>query len=244
MQTQMNHFALDNFEGPLDFLLCLIQKDEIDIYEIPLKQLIQQCILKLNEWKERQIELGAEFIGTMSYFVLLKSRMLLPQTNIPLEEEALEEDPRFEIIHHLIDYCRFKQAAKELTTRQEQQSACFYRGLPDAVYQRPFGIDHVSIEDLASIFKEMMSKAQHPIQQIHEENWRVSDKISMIRLLLKENTLFPINQLFSAQKSRLELIVIFLALLESMKLGILTVGRDPQTSALYICAKIEESSNG
>lgn len=240
MHTNVNHFALDNFEGPLDFLLCLIQKEEIDIYEISLQQLIQQCLQKLTDWKERQIELGAEFIGTMAYFVLLKSRMLLPQLEEAANEDELEEDPRFEIIHHLIDYCRFKQAAKELTNRQELQSACFYRGLPESTYQKPFGIDHVSLEDLAGIFKETMRKMQLPIQQIFEENWRVSDKISHIRLLLKENAIFPLHELFSPQKSRLELIVIFLALLESMKLGILTVGRETQTDNLVVCANKKE----
>lgn len=241
MNIQMNHYALENFEGPLDFLLCLIQKEEIDIYEIPLQELIQQCLQKLTEWKERQIEIGAEFIGTMAYFVLLKSRMLLPQFDTTPEDEELEEDPRFEIIHHLIDYCRFKQAAKELTTRQEEQSACFYRGLPDFTYQKPLGIDHVSIDDLAALFKEMMRKAQHPVQQIFEENWRVSDKISIIRLLIKENAVFPLHELFSPHQSRIELIVIFLAILESMKLGIITVIRDIQTSTLLISAKKEES---
>lgn len=240
MHAQQNHFALDNFEGPLDFLLCLIQKEEIDIYEISLQQLIHQCLQKLTEWKERQIELGAEFIGTMAYFVWLKSRMLLPQTDQPVPEEELEEDPRFEIIHHLIDYCRFKQTAKELTIRQDQQSACFYRGLPPSYYQKPFGIDHISIEELKGIFKEIMLKAELPKQQIFEENWRVSDKMSVIRLLLKENEVFPLSELFSKLKSRLELIVIFLALLELMKLGILTVGRQIETSTLVVCAKAEE----
>jgi segregation and condensation protein A len=240
MLTQINHYALENFEGPLDFLLCLIQKEEIDIYEIPLQELIQQCLQKLTEWKERQIEIGAEFIGIMAYFVLLKSRMLLPQIDDSHIDEELEEDPRFEIIHHLIDYCRFKQASKELTRRQEQQSACFYRGLPEYIYQKPLGIDDVSIEDLSLIFKEMMGKAKHPVQQIFEENWRVSDKINTIRLLLRENSIFPLHDLFSPQKSRIELIVIFLAILESMKLGLITVGRQAQTSTLVICAKKEE----
>ncbi len=241
MNTQINHYALENFEGPLDFLLCLIQREEIDIYEIPLHDLIQQCLQKLNEWKERQIEIGTEFIGIMAYFVLLKSRMLLPQLDTAPSDDELEEDPRFEIIHHLIDYCKFKQAAKELTARQEQQSACFYRGLPDFTYQKPLGIDHVSMEDLAGLFKEMMRKALLPIQQIFEENWRVSDKISHIRSLLKENAVFPLHALFYPQKSRIELIVIFLAILESMKLGIITVGRERDTSILLISAKKEES---
>lgn len=240
MHTSINHYALENFEGPLDFLLCLIQKEEIDIYEISLQELIQQCLQKLTEWKEHQIEIGAEFIGIMAYFVLLKSRMLLPQTEEAPVDDEMEEDPRFEIIHHLVDYCRFKQASKELTKRQEQQSACFYRGLPEFIYQKPMGIDHISVEELKSIFKEMMLKVQQPVQQIYEENWRVSDKIKVIRLLIREKETLPLQELLLPGKSRLELIVIFLAILESMKLGIISIGREIQSSAIVLCAKKEE----
>lgn len=241
MQSNVNHFALENFEGPLDFLLCLIQKDEIDIYEVPLQNLIQQFIQKLTEWQDRQLELGAEFIGTMAYFVYLKSRLLLPQQDVAPIEEELEEDPRFEIIHHLIDYCRFKQAAKDLTERQETQQACFYRGTPETTgYQRPMGIDHVSIDELTDLFKEMMRRAALPRQQIYEENWRVSDKMAGIRLLIRESGNFPLHTLFSENKSRLEMIVIFLAILELMKLGTIAVGRDKKTEVLFICGKTEE----
>jgi len=239
MQTKSNSFALENFEGPLDFLLCLIQKEEIDIYEVSLQDLVSQCLQKLTEWKERRLELGAEFIGTMAYFVLLKSRMLLPQSEISLGDEELEEDPRFEIIHHLLDYCKFKQTAKELTKRQEEQLSHYYRGQPLLVRQKPLGIDHLSIEELTLVFKDLMRKADRPKSSIYEENWKVSDKIKFIRLHLQKNSFFPLEDLFNHEKTRLEAIVTFLALLELMKLGILGVGKQNNDSTLIVFEKNE-----
>lgn len=239
MLLKHDHFALDNFEGSLDFLLCLIQKEEIDIYDVPIQEIIRQFIDKLKNWEEG-LEKGAEFIGTAAYLVWLKSKTLLPsiEQSSDLEEEL--EDPHFEIIHHLIDYCRFKQAAKELTLRQEKQQACYFRGIEAPEWKKPLGIDHVSLEELSVLFKEMMSRAAQLPPPIQEENWRVSDKIRVIRRWLQESASFPLALLLSPQQSRLEMIVIFLAVLELMKIGELGAGREPSTGTLLIFAKKEK----
>ena len=236
MNPKHDHFALANFEGPLDFLLCLIQKEEIEIYDIPIQNLIQQFIQQLNQ-EEEDLEKGAEFIGTAAYLVWLKSKTLLPRNEQPEAEEEKVEDPHFEIIHHLIDYCRFKQAAKELSSRQEKQQACYFRGVDAPEWKKPLGIDHVSLEELSQLFKEMMGKAAQMKPQIHEENWRVSDKIRIIRRLLQEHSQLPFVNLFSAQQSRSEMIVIFLAVLELMKIGELAVGREQDSTSLWVFSK-------
>jgi segregation and condensation protein A len=232
-----DHFALENFEGPIDFLLYLIQKEEIDIYEIPIQDLIQQFIIKLHEWQGKHLDRGAEFIGTAAYLVFLKSKMLLPKHEEAIDEDLieLEEDPHFEIIHHLIDYCRFKQASKELIVRQDQQQSLYFRGVHPTEWKKPMGIDHVSLDDLQALFKTMIERTGTPIQQIQEENFRVSDKIRLIRHKLKEGGAFLFETLFSAQHCRVELIVIFLAILELMKMGEISVGREKESSTLLIC---------
>ncbi len=236
-----DHFALDNFEGPIDFLLYLIQKDEIDIYEIPIQELIQQFIVKLKEWQEKQLDRGAEFIGTASYLVYLKSKMLLPKHEEKIDEDLieLEEDPHFEIIHHLIDYCRFKQTTKDLLGRQELQQQLYFRGVHPTEWKKPMGIDHLSLDDLQALFKEMMTKAGAPIQQIQKENFRVSDKIRLIRNRLRDEKQFSFESLFSSLQSRVELIVIFLAILELMKLGEVSVGREKESAVLLVLSKGE-----
>jgi segregation and condensation protein A len=235
-------FALKNFEGPLDFLVYLIQKEEIDIYDVSLHELTQQFLCKLTEWHHKQIETGAEFIGLAAYLVWLKSKTLLPlYQEEPLEESIEEDDPNFEIIHHLIDYCRFKQTAKELGKRQEQQIACFFRGLPEApLYKKPLGIDHIELDELALLFKEMMSRFEQAKPQIQEENWRVSDKIRSVRQIFKTQTQLPLEALFLPNRPRVEWIVIFLAVLELIKIGEIGVGREVGTQALIIFAKSED----
>lgn len=232
-----DHFTLANFEGPLDFLLCLIQREEIEIYDVPIQELIQQFIYHLNQAEKEGLEKGAEFIGTAAYLVWLKSKTLLPCNEQIESEEDLVEDPHFEIIHHLIDYCHFKQAAKELASRQEKQQACYFRGIDTPEWKKPLGIDHVSLEELSDLFKEMMSKAIQIKPQIQEENWRVSEKIRILRRMLQEHSTFVIAELFSAQQSRPEVIVIFLAVLELMKIGELAVGREQSSGILWIYAK-------
>lgn len=231
-----DHFILDNFEGTLDFLICLIQKDEIEVCAIPILGIIQQFICQMKG-KAGAVDRGAEFIGSAAYLLWLKSKMLLPQEDAALEDEEGEEDPRFEIIHHLIDYCRFKEAAKELASRQDKQQACYFRGIEAPEWKKPMGIDHVSLDELSSLFKEMMKKAAQNIGQIHEENWRVCDKIRAIREKLCIGSSFLLVELFSSKTARLEIIVIFLAILELMKIGEIFVGRREQSTELWMFSR-------
>lgn len=237
-------FSLNNFEGPLEFLLYLIQKDEINIYDVSLRELTQQFLSKLTQWQEKRVDLGAEFIASAAYLVWLKSKTLLPVYEETEEEpisEELEEDPNFDVIHHLLDYCRFKDATKELLKRQEQQSSCFFRGAIDTPeWKKPLGIDHISLDELSVLFKDMMSRTAHIKPKIQEENWRVSDKIRFLRVLLKEKSYINIETLFLPEKSKLEWIVIFLAILELMKIGEAGVGRETMTESIVVFAKKEE----
>jgi segregation and condensation protein A len=229
-------FALDNFEGPLDFLFHLIQKNEVDIYEISLTMLTDQFFLKLKDPSPSQIESGAEFIGTLASLMLLKSKMLLPKheqlDNALIDEES---DPRFEIIHQLIDYCRFKDAAKTLAEREERQGAFYERGMDDEREpQKPLGIEHISLNDLAALFQTLLTNAASHKGLIHEETFRVADKISFIRQLLKDLKKIQFNVLFSSEHSREELIVSFLAILELMKLGEVCVVKDTVCNEVMI----------
>lgn len=235
-ETEEPTFIIDNFEGPLDFLLHLIQKNEIDIYEVPINKIIDQFLEKLQNHLT-DIDTGAEFIATAATLLCLKSKMLLPKHEQAIDPDELEEDPNFEIIHHLIDYCRFKQAAKSLSEREQQQSGFYSRGvesLPDI--KKTLGIEHLTLDDLAGLFKEIASKAAANRGTVHEDVWKVSDKIKYVRKILKEELKIGFESLFSAEMPRLELIVTFLAVLELMKLGEACVIRDKATERVMVCS--------
>jgi segregation and condensation protein A len=234
-----DRFTLAYFEGALDFLLHLIQKDEINIHDIPIQELMRQFNQKLIEEQNDRLDKGAEFIGVIAYLVWLKSQSLLPR-EIPPETEAAIEDPQFEVIRHLIDYCRFKQVTKELLLRQEKEGACYFRGAETFDKQKPMGIHHLSLDELAGLFKNIMANRPQTMIHIQEEEWQVGDKIRWIRESLDKQERIPLIFFLSSEKSRLELIVTFLAILELMKIGELIVGQDIHSSSLSLFVKRKE----
>ncbi len=229
---ELDTFALDNFEGPLDFLIHLIQKSEIDICDISLQKITEQYLNKLIDGTS-DVASGAEFVGTTASLLWLKSKMLLPKHEQPHDAEQNELDPRFEMIHQLIDYCRFKQAARDLTEREQQQSGFYIRGT-DPEIKKNLGIEHLTLEDLAALFQQVVAKATTHTELIHEENWRVSDKIIFIRHLLEDEQKIDFLALFSSDKCRDELIVTFLAILELMKLGEICVIKSLPSNSIAI----------
>jgi segregation and condensation protein A len=215
--------TLENFEGPIGLLLHLVQKNEVDICGVFLKEVTQQY-LRHRDTSIEDIDEGAEFISTAAALLLLKSRALLPQHN---EESLLineELDPRFEIIHYLIDYCRFKAAADELKTREEKQGGYHVRGITDPIEApKPLGVGQLSLGDLCVLFQQVLSKVSDNQGFIQEEQWKVSDKIFAIKQQLVSCEKLAFHSLFSSEMCRGELIVTFLAILELMKQGIIAV---------------------
>ncbi len=227
-------FCLGTFEGPLELLVHLVQKEEINIHHIELQQITNQ-FRELSP-QSLPLEVSSEFISGAGYLVWLKSRTLLPLP--PVAEEDLlpdEPDPRFEIIHHLIDYCRFKEAAKHLSEREEEQNDYFPRGMGEYPnVQKPLGLEHLSLEDLASLFNQVISKASAGQRLIEGETWILADVIAEVRNALQLHQKIPFTVLFSIEKGREELIVTFLAVLELMKGGKARLVKDKATQQVYV----------
>lgn len=219
-------FTLENFEGPLEFLLYLVQKEEIDIYEIPIQKIMEQYLTRKSVDDAYNVDKGAEFIGLASLLLFIKSRTLLPKHEQLLDENS-DLDPRFNIIHQLLDYCKFKDAARELSNREDGEVSFFGRGCFEPFEtKKTLGIEHLTLQDLASLFKGIMSKHEGKKEVIQEEVWLVSDKIRFIRKQLKEDAEINFHFLFNPELSRDELIVTFLAVLELMKLGDIQIIKD------------------
>lgn len=230
-------FSLDLFQGPLDYLLYLIQKEEIDISDVTLQSITSQLIANMEKL---DVDSEAEFIGTTATLMLLKSRKLLPKSDEQSSEEDLL-DPRFEIIHQLVEYCRIKEIAKNLSELEAEHAGYFEKGIQEAIVpKKSLGIEHLTVEELRILFNNALEKSKVNKQIITEDFWKVSDKIAYIRTeLMQGQKRIELSFLFSSTKSREELIVTFLALLELMKMGEAKVIRENEE----ITIQPQESNN-
>ena len=239
-------FSLNNFEGPLEFLLYLVRNDEIDIAHISLAAITDQFSGRLGSLLEEQqesgVDNGAEFIGTTASLMLWKSQMLLPKDKRGDDQEEIE-DPRFEVIHQLIDYCRFRDAAKELSEFEERSNIYYPRGAPEVpTPERRLGIEHLSLDDIATLFQDILDRARDNTGTVDDEEWHVSGKIRALRTLITKHYAIPFTAIFQTSMCQGELIVTFLALLELMKEGDLFIALDPISSEATIYRQEEEAN--
>lgn len=212
---------LEVFEGPLDLLLYLIKQDEIDIYEVSLERITRQYLEYLQAFKELNIELAGEFIVMAANLIYLKSRSLLPVDQQPPEEDAEEDDPRWDLIRQLIEYKKFKEAATELHLRQLKQERIFAReGSSGSVLQEPLRLEEVGIFQLINAFQTVLKRieARQDAQEIFAERFSVSEKIELILQRVANNARLRFSDLFGDAVSRVEVVVTFLALLELIRL--------------------------
>jgi segregation and condensation protein A len=219
--SQEYRVKLEVFEGPLDLLLYLIKKDEVDIYDISLERITAQYLEFMEAFKTLDLELAGEFVVMAANLIYLKSRALLPAHVQPPEDEAEEEDPRWDLIRQLVEYKKFKDAAAQLSQKEVEQSRLFSRtsDVADAVPERPLG--EVSVFDLINAFNGVLKRIatkSEDLREIFEENYTVSDKIDLIMKLMGSDVPLKFTELFASAASRTEIVVTFLALLELIRL--------------------------
>ena len=209
---------LDIFEGPLDLLLFLIRKNEIDIYDIPIVTIAQQYVEYLELMKALNLEIAGEFLVMASTLTFIKSKMLLPPSEEEGEDES-GEDPRKELVESLLEYQRFKELAAELKEKELAQAEIFKRGgAEQEAGEEDIWID-ASIFDLLSALKNLLDKVPEEVsKEIFVDEISVSEKISFIMESLEGEEFLSFDQLFSDMVNRVEIIVTFLALLELIRL--------------------------
>jgi len=221
------------FEGPLDLLLYLIKKEEVDIYEVNLTSLATQFIEYLETLRLLDLEIAGEFLVMAATLMYIKSRELLPvdqQAQVEGEEEG--EDPRWELIRQLVEYKKFKDVAARLQALEAIQEDVFPRVpgklefAPEAITPRP----EVSIFDLVNAVNSVLKRfnRREDLRDIFEDKWTVSEKIEQLLRLLAERQSLRFSELFEGVTSRSEVVVTFLALLELIRLRQLTaLQREP-----------------
>ena len=212
---------LEIFEGPLDLLLFLIKRDEIDIHEISLERITKQYLEYLQAFKELNIDVAGEFVVMAANLIYLKSRSLLPADQQPQEEDVDEDDPRWDLIRQLIEYKKFKEAAEQLHVRELEQERIFTRdGAANAIVDLPLRLGEVGIFQLINAFQTVIKRveAREDLQEIFGEHFTVSDKIDMILRQIAGGGRIRFSDLFGDIASRVEIVVTFLALLELIRL--------------------------
>ena len=214
------------FEGPLDLLLYLIKKEEVDIYEVNLTQLATQFLEYIEVMRELDLDIAGEFLVMASTLMYIKSRELLPvEQQVVTEGEDDGEDPRWELIRQLVEYKKFKDAAAQLAALEARQEATFARVPVKPVFddEAPVAKSQVGLFDLLNAVNAILKRVnqREDLRDIFEDKWSVSEKIESIRLLILERPRLRFSELFERATSRTEVVVTFLALLELIRLHVI-----------------------
>ncbi|MBI4661368.1 MAG: segregation/condensation protein A [Verrucomicrobia bacterium] len=222
---------LEVFEGPLDLLLYLVKKEEVDIYEVNLTKIATQFLEYVEVMRELDLEIAGEFLVMAATLMYIKSRELLPvDQQAPVDEEDETEDPRWELIRQLVEYKKFKDAAARLQERATLQENVFPRvpGKLEVASDAPARLPEVSLFDLINAVNGILQRfhQREETRDVLEDRWTVSQKIEELMRIVREQNRVRFFQLFAGTTSRSEVVVTFLALLELIRLRLLAASQN------------------
>ena len=232
---------LEAFEGPLDLLLYLVKKDEVDIYDISIERITTQYLEYLETFEVLHIEVAGEFLVMAANLLYIKSRTLLPKDQQLPEEEAEEDDPRWELIRQLIEYRKFKEAAAHLRDQEDLQAALFPRAVSLDPAHAPLLDDNlmigdIGIFDLINAFQRALRRL--PVEEkqgeIHAETFTVTDRINHLMSLVDRGVSMRFEELFGQASTRSELVVTFLAILELIRMKQFRVRQEEQFGEIWL----------
>ena len=237
-EEQASDYAikLDIFEGPLDLLMHLIRKNEIDIYNIPIALVTEQYIRYLNMIKSLNLDLAGEYLVMAATLIHIKSKLLLPVPEEPSEEDS-EEDPRFELVKQLLEYQTFKEAAADLGKRPLLERDVFVRSapMPAEIEKQDIEEDElieVNIFELIEAFHLLVSRIdKKELLEIDLETLSLTDIINDVMERLTRNKNLTFDELIGNKKGRRNIVYTFLAILELIKLKMI---KAYQTSAFGV----------
>ena len=230
---------LQVFEGPLDLLLYLLDKNKVTIYDIPIVEITNQYMEYVEEMKRRDLDILSEFLVMAATLVDIKCRMLLPSQKT--EGEEVEEDPRNELVQQLLEYKMYKCMAYELKDRQIDACRVMFKAptIPEEVlaYEEPINMEElvadVTLAKLNEIYKNIMKKQVDKIDpirskygKIQKEEVSLEEKMSYMENYAMQHKHFSFRGLLEAQSSKVEIIVTFLAILELMKVGKISISQE------------------
>ena len=229
---------LEVFEGPLDLLLHLIEKNKIDIYDIPIVEITDQYMEYIHAMEREDLGVMSEFMVMAATLLDIKCKMLLPKE---VNEEGEEEDPRAELVEKLLEYKMYKFMSYELKDKMDDAANVFFKEptLPDEVMQYKEPVDPkellagLTLEKLNAIYKSIIRRQEDKVDpirskfgNIEKEEVSLSDKMIEIKEFARTHRKFSFRNLLESQSSKVQVIVTFLSILELMKMGHIHVRQD------------------
>lgn len=229
---------LEVFEGPLDLLLHLIDKNKVNIYDIPIVEITEQYLAYVNAMDKQDLDVISEFLVMAATLIDIKSKMLLPKE---VDEEGVEKDPREELVNKLLEYKMYKYMSLELRDREIDADKAMYKKptIPEEVskYEPPVDIDKllgdVTLKQLNDIFNSVIKKQEDKVDpirskfgNIEREEVNLTDKMEYIKDYARTYKTFSFKKLLLSQKTKMHIVVSFLAILELIKLGDIVIRQD------------------
>lgn len=241
---------LQAFEGPLDLLLHLIDKNKIDIYDIPIVEITNQYMEYIRAMQKQDLNVMSEFLVMAATLLDIKCRMLLPKE---VNEDGEEEDPRSELVEQLLQYKIYKFMADELKDRQMDSECVYYKNptIPEEVleYREPVDLDELlgdlTLSKLNRIFKDVIRRQDDKVDpirskfgKIEQEEVTLPEKLDYVQTYAKSHRKFSFRQLLEKQHSKMHIVVTFLAILELMKAGEILIEQEEIFGEIMVTSKV------
>lgn len=238
-QSSAFQLKLPNFEGPLDLLLHLIKKHELDVLDLPIAFVTERYLEYLDMMQELDLDVASEYLLMAATLAHIKSKMLLPQApNADAAEEqddGYQEDPRAELIRRLLEYQKYKAAAEQLGSRPIAGRDVFPRGMPAPSAQGPAPLASIELYKLLDAFGAILKRVQGRASlEVEAERITIHERMTQLSDLLREKRTCTFDELFEYDRTRYEVVVTFLALLEMTKLRMTRISQADPKSPLHV----------
>lgn len=243
--------AVDIYEGPMDLLLSLIQKNEVDIYDIPIHIITEQFMDYIKDMEELNLEITSEFLVMAATLLEIKSRMLLPKEKIIEDGIEVEIDPREDLVRKLIEYKLYKEAAERLKNQEAIESRVYYKPREDlSIYDDPIlELGKIDLSQLVKVINNLIEKSKQKgtelaLEIISREEYTLDACISDIEDRLNTNDSLLFSDLLSEYTNRREITAYFLSILELVRMKKISVSQDLKHSDIVIKRRKAEVING
>ena len=229
---------LDTFEGPLDLLLYLIRKQNLNILDVPIADITDQYVNYINLMKELELELAGEYLLMAAMLAEIKSKMLLPL----FEEVEDEEDPRAELVRRLLEYERYRKASEELNKLKRLERDVFITGVESSHLAQPIELPDIALQELLLSFQEVLKRAEM-FTTLHmlKEPLSVRERMATILEKLKNKDFIDFTELFDLEEQKTGLVVTFLAILELMKESLIEIVQTKAYGIIHVKALLSDN---